>query len=300
MALWDLKAKAANVPAYKLLGGLARETVLPYYSGGPCLWPLEKTVEMCQYYVERGYRAIKFSTGYYLKEGPAELPTGWRVRPVSPARVGEQEAEKLEAVRRGVGREIEIILDGHQGGIPHPFGPADAIRVTEAVAPYALLFFEEPLPYTNPEGYAELRRHGRVPIGGGESLSGIHEFHRFFQLEALDIVQPEVTYSGGIGICWEVLREAATRNLRSAMHTGGTFGPGLAASVHLAFASTTTLVLEHVVSCTEAQEDIMLEPIRLRNGVIGPPAAPGLGVEINDALLDKYAYVSGSGEVISA
>lgn len=297
MALWDLKAKAAGVPLYQLLGGLARENLPLYYSGGPSLWPTQKTVEMCQYYVDLGYRAIKFSTGYYQKEGPPEIPSGWKIKSVSKTRLGDEEGEKLEAVRQAVGPEIDIIIDGHQGGIANPYSVADALRVVESIAPYGVLFFEEPLPYTDPHGYAELRRHGKVPIGGGESLSGIHEFRHFFQLAALDVVQPEVTFVGGISACSDVLKQAASLNLRSALHCGGTFGPGLAASIHLSFASSTSLILEHVGSNLDVQNDIMLEPVALQNGVISPPSAPGLGVQINDELLTKYAYIPGTGEV---
>ncbi len=297
MALWDLKAKAAGVPLYQLLGGLARESLPLYYSGGPSLWPVQKTVEMCQYYIHRGYRAFKFSTGYYMKEGPSEIPSGWKIKRVPKARLGDYEGEKLEAVRRAVGPEIDIIIDGHQGGIANPYSVADALRVAESIAPYGILFFEEPLPYTDPHGYAELRRHAKVPIGGGESLSGIYEFRHFLQLGALDVVQPEVTFVGGISTCYDVLKQAASQNLRSALHCGGTFGPGLAASIHISFASSTSLILEHVVSNMDVQNDIMLEPVVLQHGAISPPSAPGLGVQINDELLAKYAYIPGSGEI---
>jgi len=297
MALWDIKAKALSVPLYQLLGGLARETLPLYASGGPALWPVEKTVEKCQYYVEKGYRAVKFATGYYTKEGPPELASGWKLVPVSASHLGDQEGEKVAAVREALGREIEIILDGHQGGVPNPFSLSEALRVVNAVASYGILFFEEPLPYTDVEGYSELRRQGKVPIAGGESLSGTHEFHRFLQLDALDVVQPEVTFLGGISPCRDVLKQAALRNLRSALHCGGTFGPGMAGSIHISFASSTSIILEHLPCSASVQKDIMLEPPRLHDGGISPPTAPGLGVEISEALLEKYPYIPGTGEI---
>ena len=136
-----------------------------------------------------------------------------------------------------------------------------------------------------------------MPIAGGESLSGLHEFNAFFQLQALDVVQPEVTFCGGIGACHDVLGRAGALNLRSALHTGGSAGPGLAASIHLSFAATTTLTLEHLLASTAIQNDVMLEGVRLRHGEISPPRAPGLGVEISEKLLAKYPYRVGSGEV---
>jgi len=297
MALWDLKAKALGVPLYQLLGGLARETLPLYCSGGPALWPVEKTVEKCQYYVDQGYRAVKFATGYYIKEGNPELPTGWKLKAAPPALLGTQEAEKVAAVRQAVGPEIDIILDGHQGGIANPYSLADAQRVVEAIAPYGVLFFEEPLPYTDPHGYVELRRMGKVAIAGGESLSSPLEFQPFLQLGGLDIIQPEVTFVGGISACVEICRQATLRNLRAALHSGGSVGPGLAASIHLSFLSNSHITLEHLLCSRGVQKDVMLEPPELHDGKILPPTAPGLGVQINDRLLEKYPYVPGTGEV---
>jgi len=141
-----------------------------------------------------------------------------------------------------------------------------------------------------------LRRHGRVPIAGGENLSGKHEFESFFEKGALDVVQPEITLAGGITAVREIASHAASQRLQVAPHCGGTAGPGLAASIHLAFACPATLVLEHVLHAAELQHDLMLEPIRLVKGVITPPTAPGLGIQLKDSLLAKYPFIPGTGE----
>ena len=300
IALWDLKGKLAGMPVYQLLGGLAHEEIMPYCSGGPAMWPNEQNVAKCKYYVELGYRALKFATGYYVQEGPPEMPYDWRFVPTPASRLGPQEGEKCAAAREALGPEIDIILDGHQGGLSNPYSMTDALRITESIAPYGILFFEEPLPYTDLAGYAELRRHGRVPIAGGESLSGRFEFRDYFDRKCLDVVQPEVTYAGGITTCVDIARDASIRNLRMAMHCGGTAGPGLAASVHLSFASPATIVLEHLLHSTSVQKDLLLEPLKLRNGKIPPPTAPGIGItEITESLLAKYPYMPGTGEICS-
>lgn len=300
IALWDLKAKAADVPLYKLLGGLAQDSLKVYCSGGPALWPIEENVAKCKYYVEQGYRAVKFATGYYVNEGPPEMPQGWRVLPTPAARLGPQEGEKCAAVREALGPEIDVILDGHQGGISKPFSCSDVLKICEHVAPYGLLFFEEPLPYTDPAGYAELRRQGKVPIGGGESLSGIFEFREFFDRQSLNVVQPEVTYGGGVSTCVEISSDAGARNLRMAMHCGGTAGPGLSASAHISFASPYAIILEHLMHSAGVQQDLLLEPFKIRDGKIAPPTAPGIGVvEITESLLTKYPYIPGTGEICS-
>lgn len=300
IALWDLKAKLAGVPLYQLLGGLAHDSLKVYCSGGPALWPNEQNVAKCKYYVEQGYRAVKFATGYYVSEGPPEMPYDWRFLATSTARLGAQEGEKCAAVREALGPDIDVILDGHQGGLSNPYSASDALKIVDSVAPYGLLFFEEPLPYTDPNGYAELRRQGKVPIGGGESLSGVFEFRDFFDRQSLNVVQPEVTYAGGVSTCMEISADAAVRNLRMAMHCGGTAGPGLSASAHISFASPCAIILEHLMHSVGVQQDLLLEPFKIRDGRIDPPTAPGIGVvTITESLLAKYPYIPGTGEICS-
>jgi L-alanine-DL-glutamate epimerase-like enolase superfamily enzyme len=299
IALWDLKAKAVGVPLYQLLGGLAHDSLKLYCSGGPALWPNERNIEKCKDYVERGYRAVKFATGYYVP-GPTEMPADWSFLPTPTARLGSQEGEKCAAVREALGPDIDVILDGHQGGLSRPYSAADALKIVDSVAPYGLLFFEEPLSYTDPAGYAELRRRGKVPIAGGESLSGIFEFRDFFDRQSLNVVQPEITYAGGVSTCLEISADANARNLRMAMHCGGTAGPGLSASAHLSFASPCAIILEHLLHSVGVQHDLLLEPFTLHEGKIAPPTAPGIGVvEITESLLAKYPYIPGTGEVCS-
>src|SRR5258706_185826 len=83
------------------------------------------------------------------------------------------------------------------GGVPNPYSLSEAQRIVSAIEPFGVLFFEEPLPYTDIEGYVELRRMRKVAIAGGESLSNRYEFHQFLQLGGLDVVQPEVAFVGG-------------------------------------------------------------------------------------------------------
>jgi len=300
IALWDLKGKAAGLPLYQLLGGLANDSLKVYCSGGPALWPNEKNVAKCKYYVEQGYRAVKFATGYYVQEGPPEMPYDWRFLSASTARLGPQEAEKCAAIREALGPEIDVILDGHQGGLSRPYSVSDALKIVDSVAPYGLLFFEEPLPYTDVAGYAELRHQGKVPIAGGESLSGVFEFRDFFNRQSLNVVQPEVTFAGGVSTCVEIAADAEVRNLRMAMHCGGTAGPGLSASAHISFTSPCAIILEHLLHSVSVQQDMLLEPFKITDGQIAPPTAPGIGVvEITDSLLAKYPYIPGTGEVCS-
>jgi len=119
----------------------------------------------------------------------------------------------------------------------------------------------------------------------------------YFERQCLDVAQPAVTYAG-VTICIEIARHSALRNLGVAVHCGGTAGPGLAASIHVSFASPAAIILEHLLNSVGAQRDILLEPVKLRYGVIATPAAPGIGVvETSEAPLAQYPSIPGTGEV---
>ena len=115
---------------------------------------------------------------------PSESPTSAR----SSGRCG-----------RRSGPDIELATDCHAVQVREPWSRKTALDLARALEPFDLLFMEEPLRYDDPEGYAELRRATRVPIAGGECLTGVDEFRRYLDLDALDYVQPDATHVGGIG-----------------------------------------------------------------------------------------------------
>jgi L-alanine-DL-glutamate epimerase-like enolase superfamily enzyme len=298
MALWDLRGKALGVPVYDLLGGAARGRVPVYASGGPSVWPPERTVEKVQIYKDRGYRAAKVSTGYYLEEDTS-LAHGQRrlqEKHISRSLIASTEADKLARLRAAVGSEFDLAIDGHQGGVPDPISANTALQICAAVEDAGLLLYEEPLAYEDVPGYAELRRKTRVPIAGGESVSGVDGFERFLEADALDIVQPDLGWVGGLLVAQTVIARAAARGLRTAIHTGGSVGPGLAASLHLAIAQPSVMVLERVLASTSVQDLFFAEPLRVVDGCLAAPTAPGLGIELREDVLQAHPYIPGSGE----
>lgn len=179
LALWDLKGKALGVPVYQLLGGKVRDRIPVYASGGPALWPVEDTVRKVDFYAQRGYRATKLSTGLFRMPPPAAD----RQARLDPVRFAF--AEKLTALegvfarlRREFGAAMDLAIDGHQGGVPNPIPVSEAVAIAEALAPHRLRFYEEPLAYTNLDGYCELRARSGIPIAGGRASAGWISFTR--------------------------------------------------------------------------------------------------------------------------
>ncbi|MBA3484851.1 MAG: mandelate racemase/muconate lactonizing enzyme family protein [Pirellulales bacterium] len=297
MALWDLAGKALGVPVYQLLGGAVREAIPVYASGGPTCWPVEQNIEKLEFYRELGYRAAKLSTSFYAS---AATSTG-QSRRVEPVRLPhaaklKRIAENFERLRSHFGDDFDLAIDGHEGGVPDPIAVQEAIEISHAVAPYRLVFYEEPLPYGDVAGYCELRSRSRVPIAGGESLSGVDQFHPFIAGRGVHLVQPDLGYVGGIGETVKIAHHAAAHGISAAIHTGGCIGPAMAASWHVAAALPSVEWLEVVVAARHAQDDLLLEPIAPRDGEVGLPSGPGLGVRLDRDLLEKYCFVPGSGE----
>ncbi len=299
LALWDLKGKAYGVPVYQLLGGKVRERIPVYASGGPSLWPVDALVRKVAYYAEHGYRATKLSTGYYHLPPPSSAQAQGRMVsvPFPHARKLEVLVEGFERLRREFGAEMDLAIDGHQGGVPHPIPVSEAVATAEALAPYRLRFYEEPLAYTNVEGYAELRARSRIPIAGGESLCGIDQFQDIISRRGLHLIQPDIGFVGGLQETVRVIHFAEAFNLGTALHTGASMGPSMAASWHLAAASGSIDWLEHVLAAVGIQRDLLVDPFEVKGGTVGLPEAPGLGVRLDDRLLSRYAFVPHSGEL---
>jgi L-alanine-DL-glutamate epimerase-like enolase superfamily enzyme len=298
LALWDLKGKALGVPVCQLLGGKVRDAIPVYASGGPSLWPMDETVRKIEHYARLGYRAVKLSTGFYELPPPSQLGHQARMKavPCAHARQLERLTELFTLLRREFGSEIDLAIDGHQGGVPNPIPVNEAVAIAEALAPYRLRFYEEPLAYTNLEGYVELRNRSPIPVAGGESLCGLDQFHALIARGGVQIIQPDLGFVGGLQETVRIIHHAEASNLSTAIHTGASMGPSLAASWHLAAASHSVDWLEHVQAASSIQRDILTDPFEVSEGRVGLPTSPGLGVHLPTEVLNRYRFVPSSGE----
>jgi L-alanine-DL-glutamate epimerase-like enolase superfamily enzyme len=284
-ALWDLKAKAHNVPLYQLLGGLANDRVRVYATGSSCVLPFEKTLEAVQGYLSAGFTAFKLATGYF-GQPYGSLPLDATIR---------QEAEKFAALRSAVGPDVDIIIDGHQGAVTRPWSRKTALTVAQLMEPHRILFFEEPLPFNDPEGYALLRQESSTPIGAGEGFLGLYDFHQYFRLNALDIAQPDVGYHGGITETLRIIAAAESENVGVVLHNPS-LGAGMMFGLHLAFARHSCELVEIIPIRTALHQAVLAEPLRLERGRLQPPTKPGAGLVWNDDLPRQFPFIPGSGE----
>jgi L-alanine-DL-glutamate epimerase-like enolase superfamily enzyme len=292
-ALWDLKGKLLGLPVYELLGGKCHDRLPAYATGGPSNWPLEKLLAKIDFYLGQGFRGFKVAAGYYGDRG--EEPSG-----LSLGATVELETAKAEAMRRHVGNDVRILLDGHMGFKtgPERWDLATATAVLKALEPYDIFLFEEPLPYTDPRGYGELNRATTIPVAGGESLTTLEEFRQFAEQDAFAVAQPDAAWVGGLGEFVDVGRLFAQRNRWVASHAWGA-GAAVMQNVHAAFATPNAIIVELPPAAGALHREVWGDSLQMVDGAVLPPAAPGLGVVLTEELKAEYPFVPGTGEFVS-
>jgi L-alanine-DL-glutamate epimerase-like enolase superfamily enzyme len=285
-ALWDLAGQAAGVPVYELLGGAKHQRLWAYATGGPSLANADDFRRKLDRYVELGFTALKVATGYL---GAASDPAG----------AAELEVVKLERMRAQLGPEVGIALDGHMGhrdGVDR-WDVGTAAAVLEALAPYDLLFVEEPLAYDDPDEYAQLRTGSTVPIAGGEQLTSADEFRLWTSRGAFDIAQPDAAWLGPADFV-AVGEQAAKAGAAVASHSWSA-GVGVMQNVHAAFATGATTIVEAIPDPGELHTALWGDNLVIDDGHVLPPQAPGLGVRLSDDVKNRFPFVPGLEEFSS-
>ena len=208
-ALWDLKGKIEQTPVCELLGENSRaahEELFGYATGGPTNFPADRLTEKLDFYRSLGFVAAKLGIGSYSREDGSQVAA-------DAGEAADFEARKLNFVREQYGGDFRLMLDGHMGNSStHTWNTETAITVARACEPYDLFFFEEPLHYTDPWGYAELCAATTVPIAGGECLTADYEWRVFIERDCFDIGQPDAGFMGGLGEFMTVARRFAERD----------------------------------------------------------------------------------------
>ncbi len=291
-ALWDLKGKLLGQPVHELLGGPKHIKLPCYATGGPSNYPKERLAAKADYYLGLGFKGFKVGAGCIIDGEERMLAPGFQ-------NVADFEADKAAFLRRHVGPDVRLLMDGHMGN--SYFGTWDlatAKSVLDAVEPYDLFLFEEPLPYTDPWGYAELARSTRVPVAGGECLTALAEWRVFADQDCFDIAQPDASFSGGLGEFLKIARMFEARGRKIATHAWGA-GGSLMQNIHCGFAAPNTCILECPAAFAGLHHEIMGDSFQMRDGSIYPPQTPELGITLTDQIKNRYPFVPGSGEFVS-
>lgn len=276
IACWDIMGKSLGVPCYRLLGGAVRERIKAYANGW---YTVERTPDAfyaaAKKVVERGYLALKidpFGAGRY------ELTRAEQALAV----------DLIGAVREAIGPEREIMLEMHGR-----FNPATAILMANKLEPFQLAWIEEPVP---PENLPELKRVAdrvSMPVATGERLHTMNEFRPLLDLQAVDIIQPDITHFGGLALTRHLAAWADVYNVLVAPHNVG--GPvSTAAALHLAACTPNFMIQEHFNDFADAWVKEAAPGVQeVVDGYFALPTAPGLGVELNESVFSKHPQTDG-------
>jgi galactonate dehydratase len=267
-ALWDIKGKSLDVPVYSLLGGPTRERIRAYthcHGATP-----QEAVDSALEIVRNGFTAFKMGVSNVHAEDDREA-----------ARLA---VERVAAVREAVGPKIDIMLDNHGRAIP-----PDAVELMAALAPYKLLFYEEPTPPDNIHVISRLRQAGSsVPLATGERLFTKFGFRELLEEQLVDFIQPDICHAGGILELHAIAAMAEAYYVKIAPHNPN--GPvATMASIHLAASIPNFLILEQAKQ-TDAWEDVSGQTTTVVDGYFQLPTAPGLGVILDESAFARHPY----------
>jgi L-alanine-DL-glutamate epimerase-like enolase superfamily enzyme len=253
IAMWDIKGKVEGKPVWQLLGGTRKETVEAYASMFRYHDPATvKHIAASAY--ERGYRQIKLH---------------------------ERTVEAVAAAREALGPGVPLMVD-----VNCAWYPDEAIAMAQKMQPYDIAWLEEPVsPPDDYDGLARVRREGGVPIANGENIGNPYDVKWMAAREAVDIVQPSVVKHGGISDVMRMVEIAESAGMRAVPHCPFV-GPGLLATIHIVAAMKTAVPVEHRYCDLGASP--LGDAVVATSGRLNVPQGPGLGVEPDLAILERY------------
>lgn len=275
-ALWDIKGKHLGAPVYELLGGAVRERIRVYsWIGGDR--PAD-TAKAAKEAVARGFTAVKMNA----TEEMHFVDTHAKV---------ERVLENVQAVRDAVGPDIGLGLDFH-GRVHKPMAKV----LMRELAPFKLMFIEEPVLSDHLECIPELASISPAPIALGERLYSRYDFKRVFTTGGVDIIQPDPSHSGGITETRKIAMMAEAYDVALALHCP--LGPiALAANLQLDAMCHNAFIQEQSLGIHYNATNDLLDYITDRsvfayeNGYVSMPTGPGLGVEVNEDYVAERAAV---------
>jgi galactonate dehydratase len=276
IALWDIVGKALNTPVYNLLGGAVRDRIWVYgqpSGDAPGLSGLEALAQRARNTVKRGYAALKFDPF----PGPWDMLVDLNVERTAIVRVA--------TVREAVGPDVELLIEVHRR-----LAPMHAIRVAQAIEPYRPFWYEEPTPAENLDATVTVRQKINLPVVVGEALYTKAEFRVALEKGAADIINPDIANVGGLLELKEIAAMAESYCVALAPHGNNSTTVALAASLHIAAMSPNFLIMEYPMGWEPAGNAIAQNPLKVQDGYIALPTAPGIGIELDEKALSRYPY----------
>ncbi len=282
IALWDLIGQATRTPLYRLLGGY-RDTLNAYASAGFYAGdkgPAQLAAELGGY-AERGFKTVKMKVGRNPEVMLNPLPDMWA--PDYATATLEEDVERVRAARAAIGPDVRLAIDANNA-----WTPPVAQQFMHQVAGQNIAWLEEPVATDNITGSAELAHTLDVPVAGYETATGLASFRNLITQRAVDIVQPDVIWTGGITVCRKVAALAEAHHLPVVPHVFSS-AVALIANMHFIASLPNGGLLEFDQNPNPLRAELFHEPITARSdGTVPLPNRPGLGVSLNSEVIERY------------
>ena len=257
-ACYDLLGQARGQPIWKLLGG--RQPRCAAYASALLWKDVPALAEEAAGLVARGFRRMKVRLG----------------------RGDDYDRAAVRAVRQAIGESCDLMCDGSMR-----YDLEGTRSLGHFLAKQGVFWFEEPFEPEAIDDYAALRGTIGVPLAAGENEFGLQGFRELLRAKAVDIVQPDACRCGGISEVRKVAELARTFGARVAPHTWSD-AVAVTANAHVVAAIDNGITVEVDQTGNPFIEELLVEPLRIIDGELQLSEAPGLGLALNEAVVDRY------------
>ena len=294
MALWDIKGKGLNTPVYNLLGGKSRTGVLVYgHANGR---DIEETVDEVAKYKQQGYLAIRAQSGI------PGLPSTYGVakdkmfyepaeKGLPPENVWSTEKYLLhvpklfEALHLKVANHLPLLHDVH-----HRLTPIEPARLGKSLEPYHLFWLEDAVTGELQEGFRVIRQHTTTPLAVGEVFNAVWDAHILITEQLIDYLRMTVVHGGGLTHLRKIAALAEVYHVRTGSHGATDLSPvAMAAALHFDI-SINNFGIQEYMRHTRETDEVFPHSYSFNAGYLYPGDAPGLGVDYDEKLGEKFPY----------
>lgn len=261
IALWDIKGKAENKPVYELLGGACRSKVRGYASVLFGETPAD-TANLARRFVDLGLTAVKFGWGPFGKDPKSDV-------------------EQVQAARDVLGNHCDLMVDAG-----HAWDAQTTLQRIELLKQFNLTWLEEPLSQDDRKGYSYICPRATIPIAAGEGDVTHFDFEDLIE-RGVHVVQPDVAFCGGITVTRKVSDMCLKHERRVVPHCFST-GINLAASLHWISSVPTGDLVEYCLRPSPLMRKLVKNLPPLIDGIVSVPDGPGLGIELDQSIIDEF------------
>lgn len=264
IALWDICGKAYGQPIHVLLGGKWRDKVRAY--GSTLFRPTPEAMrEAAQVYLDQGFTAVKFGWGVFGKDRRLDV-------------------KLVEAARKALGPDNDLMVDT---GWFVERTAKEAIQVVKSIEQFEPYFVEELLHPEDYDGYRQVSEATTTRIACGEQEATDWGFQLLIERGGVDVLQPDLSRCGGLTVGRKIVHMAERANRLVIPHSWSS-DLLTAASLHLTAFQRRAEFVEFNTSQGPLSRQLIKDPLRLQDGFLKVPEGPGLGVEVNDAVIEQY------------